>query len=395
MSQDVPQFRGGRRILQVSLGLAAIGAVAVAVGVFVAPTRLMSSYLIAYAYVATTAVGALIFLMICNAMRAGWPVAVRRMLEAIIGALPLVALLFIPLVFGLDRLYPWLRPETITDEHTLHLLHHKAPYLNLTGFLARAAFYLVAWLVVGELLRRWSMRRDGDPSIDVSSKLQRLSAGALPLVGLALVFASFDWLMSLDFTWVSSMYPICVFGGGILSAIALLTVLTFSAQRAGLLPGVSESHYYALGRLLLAFTIFWAYVNFFQFMLIWMANHPHEVDYYLRRWEGPWSAVTVLVVATHFVIPFFVLLSYGLKRKPARLTAVAVWLLVAHYFDVHWLVVPEARAAHGFPYHWLDVAALLLVGGLSVAFATLRLRGKATMPVGDPVLPRALRYESL
>lgn len=393
----VPQFRGGRRILSASLGLTLLGAAVLAVGLFVAPARLWFSYLAAYAYVFTTAVGALIFLMICHAMRAGWPVALRRLTETIVGALPAVALLFVPLLFGLRHLYSWLRPEALSDEHALELLHHKAPYLNLTGFLVRAAIYLGAWVTVGALLRRWSLRRDSGAGADVSDRLQALSAGALPVVGLALVFASFDWLMSLDFTWVSTMFPICVFGGGFLASLALLTVLTFSAQRAGLLPGVNESHYYALGRLLLAFTIFWAYVNFFQFMLIWMANHPHEVDYYLRRWRGPWSAVTVAVALVQFVIPFFLLLSYRLKRRPARLTAVAGWLLVAHYLDVHWLVMPEARAAasSGFPYHWLDAAALLFVGGLSVAYATLKLRGKATMPAGDPVLPRALRYESV
>ena len=395
MNQDTPRFHGGRRLFAVSLGLALLGILGLVIGLFVAPVRLAHSYLVAFAFVATVVAGALIFLMIVHAMRAGWPVAVRRLNEAVVGALPLVALLFVPLLFGLGRLYPWIAPLPDMDEHTLHLLEHKRPWLNQPAFVARTVLYFGLWIGAGALLRRWSLRRDRDPGLDVSQRMNTLSSVGLPLVGLALVFAAFDWLMSLEPTWVSSMYPIYVFAGGFVAAIALLTTLTFYAQRAGLLPGVTESHYYALGRLLLAFTIFWAYTAFFQFMLIWIANHPHEVTFYVKRFEGPWAAVSVALVLARFVVPFFVLLSYRLKRRPALLTAVAVWILAAHWIDIHWLVIPEYELARGFPYHWLDLAALFAVGGLSVAFAAYRLRGKPTMPVGDPSLPRALHYESV
>jgi hypothetical protein len=392
---DVPRFRGDRRTIVAPLVLALIGLLALVAGALFAPGRLVSSYFTAWAYVASVAVGALIFLMIVHAMGAAWPVAVRRMVEAIVGTLPLVAVLFIPLLFGLDRLYPWLRPEAISDAHTLALLHHKRPYLNLPAFLVRTAVYLGVFIAVGGLLRRWSLRSDRAPLRDAGARLRRLSAGALPIVGLAWVFASFDWLMSLDPTWVSTMFPVYTFAGSFLSAIALITVITFAGHRAGLLPGVRESHYYALGRLLLAFTIFWAYAAYFQLMLIWIANVPVETPWYIRRWELPWRGVNVALGVAQFAIPFFALLSYGVKRRPALLAAISVWILAAHAVDIHWLVMPQSAAARRLPYHWLDAGALLAVLGLSVAFAALRLRGHATLPVNDPALSRALAYESV
>jgi hypothetical protein len=327
-------------------------------------------------------------------MRATWPVAIRRLAEAITGALPILAVLFLPLLFGLEPLYDaWLRPESIEDDRVRSLIVHKEPYLNLEFFLIRTGVYFVIWIASGALLRRWSLRGDADPVLAASGRLQALSAGALPLVALALSFASFDWLMSLAPTWFSTMYPLYVFAGGFVSAIALLTVLALAAEQSGLLPGLSESHYYALGRLLLAFTIFWAYTAFFQFLLIWIANRPDEVEFYIRRVRGGWLSVSVILVFAQFVIPFIVLLSYRLKRQATWLSVVAVWILVAHYIDVHWLVVPEMQSRRP-PYHWLDAAAFLAVFGASVAFAAARLRGERMAPINDPALTAAFRYES-
>jgi hypothetical protein len=387
-------FTGGKRVLNASLGLAAVGVALLVIGLFVDRTRLFFAYLTAYAYVVSIVVGALLFLMICHAMRAGWPVAIRRLTEGIVSTLPLLAVLFIPLVFGLHVLYPWIDPASVTDPHARHLIEHKQPYLNVPFFLIRTGVYFVIWTAVGLLLCRWSAARDRDPERLVDRKLYGLSAGALPPVAIAVTFASFDWLMSLEPTWVSTMFPVYFFAGGFLGALACLTVLTASAQRAGLLPGISSSHYYALGRLLLGFTVFWAYAAFFQFMLIWMANQPSEVEFYLLRIRGPWSTVTAILVIVHFVFPFLILLNYHIKRVPSALATIAVWLLVAHYLDVHWLVVPLAGRA-GFPFSFLDLGALLAVGGVTVAFGVLQLRGRPLLPINDPALPRALEYKSV
>ncbi|AUX33768.1 MULTISPECIES: hypothetical protein [Sorangium] len=395
MNLRIPVFRGGRAIVTRSLGLALVGAALLVAGAFVDRERLFYAYLAAYAYAVTTAVGALIFLMICHAMNATWPVAVRRLAEAIVGALPLLAVLFLPLLFGLDALYgEWLHPETIREEHVREVVLHKQPYLNLPFFLVRTAIYFAVWLAFGALLRRGSLRGDATPALAAGGRLRVISVVGLPLVALTLSFASFDWLMSLAPTWVSTMFPVYVFAGGFVAAIALLTVLAFAAERAGLLPGLGASHYYALGRLLLAFTIFWAYAAFFQFMLIWITDRPEEIEFFLRRSHGPWRTETLVLVLARFVIPFAILLNYRIKRRPAWLSAVAAWVVAAHYLDMHWLVAPEIPGARA-PLHWLDLAALLAVIGASVAFAALRMRNRPLAPINDPALPAALRYESV
>jgi hypothetical protein len=216
----------------------------------------------------------------------------------------------------------------------------------------------------------------------------------LPLVALALSFAAFDWLMSLQPTWYSTMFPVYYFAGGFLGALSLLTVLSAAADGAGVIRGINSSHYYALGRLLLSFVIFWAYIAFFQLMLIWIANKPEEVTFYLDRIAGGWTAITVVLATAHFVVPFFVLLNYDIKRRRGALTVIAVWLLASCYLDVHWLVAPASRA-RGSLYNWIDLGALLAIGGITVIYGVYRMRGRALVPIHDPALPRALGYESV
>lgn len=391
MNGEQAIYRGGDRLLRGSLALAAIGAVGLVIGAFVNPPQLFYAYLTAYAFAVSIAGGALIFLMIGHAMNAGWPVVVRRLTETIVASLPLLALLFVPLLFGLHSLYPWTRPETLGEEGMRSVMA-KRPYLEVPFFVVRSAIYLAVWVVIGGLLRRWSLARDADPGIESSGKMRALSAGALPAVAVTFSFASFDWLMSLTPTWFSTMYPVYWFAGGFVAALALLVLLTFAAQDGGWLPEISLPHYYALGRMLLAFVIFWAYAAYFQFFLIWITDRPDEVTFFADRVRGPWRVLTVVLVVLQFVAPFFALLSYRLKHRPRQLAFVAAWVLAAHYLDVHWLVMPAVRPRA--PFHWLDLAALLAVGGACTAFSATRLRGRAIVPINDPELPRALRYES-
>ncbi len=391
MNVDRTLYRGGDRLLRLSIALAALGAFGLTIGAFVNRQQLFYAYLTAYAFAVSIAGGALIFLMIGHAMNAGWPVVVRRLTETIVASLPLLALLFVPLLFGLHTLYPWTRPETLGEEGMRSVLAKRA-YLNVPFFVIRAAIYLAVWVAIGTLLRRWSLARDADPRIDTGARMRALSAGALPAVAITFSFASFDWLMSLTPTWFSTMYPVYWFAGGFVAALALLVLLTFEAQAGGWLPEISLSHYYALGRMLLAFVIFWAYAAYFQFFLIWIANRPDEVTFFADRARGPWLTLSVVLIVAQFVAPFFILLGYRIKHRPPQLAAVAAWILAAHYLDVHWLVMPAVRPRA--PFHWLDLAALLAVGGACTAFSATRLRGRPIVPLHDPELPRALRYES-
>jgi hypothetical protein len=388
------EIRGGGRIQKGAAVITLVGVITlIPAGIF-DPRELFFAYLTAYNFVVSIALGALVFLMICHAMHAGWPTLLRRLTEAMVAAIPLHALLFVPILLGLPVLYPWVRPDRIADPRLRRLVGVQAPYLNVGWFVIRAVFFFAVWTAVGFWLRRWSQARDRGAGAAVDGRMYALSGVMLPLVALTLSFASFDWIMSLTPEWHSTMFPVYYFAGGFLGALALLTVLTFAADRAGLIGGINGSHYYALGRLLLSFVIFWAYVAFFQLLLIWSADRPDEVTFYLARLQGGWVAVTVILVLGQFVLPFLALLSYDLKRRPALLTGVAVWLLVAHYVDVYWLVMPAAPRAsisHGV----VDVGALLALGGLSVIHGVWRLRGVPLVPLHDPALAEALRYESL
>lgn len=393
-AEEVVAFGGGRRLVRGAAVAAGVGVAALIVGAFVAPRQLFFAYLCAYGYAVSIALGALVFLMICHAMSAGWPTLLRRLTEAMVGTLPILALLFVPLLPGLRVLYPWLRLETIADLRERSLVALKLPYLDLGWFLVRAALYFGVWIAASAWLRRWSRKSDEAPPGALGHRLYALSGMLLPVVALTLSFASFDWLMSLTPAWQSTMFPVYFFAGGFLGALAGLTLLTSLADATGLIRGINDSHYYALGRLLLSFTIFWAYIAFFQFLLIWSGDKPDEVTYYLARVRGGWATATVVLVLAQFVLPFFVLLSYDLKRRRGPLTLVAIWLLCAHYLDLHWLVMPSARPA-GPVVHWLDLGALLAVAGVTVIYGVLRLRGVPMVPLRDPALPRARAYESL
>ena len=304
---------------------------------------------------------------------------------------PLLCALFLPIGLQANRIYPWL--HRLADPADQHVVELRAHYLNYGAFVGRTIGYFAVWILVSSLLVHWSVAEDGDPRRNRTRWLQALSAGFLPAVALTLSFASFDWLMSLQAPWFSSIYPIYYFAGGFVGDLALLSFLTWAVDRAGLIQGITASHYYALGRLLLGFVVFWAYAAFFQLLLIWIANKPAEVSFYLARLRGGWRAMSVTLAVTHFLVPFVVLLSYDIKRRRGRLAVVALWILCAHCLDVHWLVMPA-----GFPsgpiFAWVDPCALFAVVGATSAYGVAIFRARNAVPINDPGLTRAIRYDS-
>lgn len=374
--------------IRVPLVAGLVGAVAFAVGLVVAPRQALFSYLAAWSWAATIAIGALVFVMIGHVMKATWTVVFRRAAEAIAGTLPLLALLFVPVLVGMAQLYPWAGPHDALTPEVHHVLAKKAAWLAPGVFSGRAVFYLAAWLAVAELLRRWSVGQDraADP-VALTTRMRNLSAAGLPLTGLTLTFAAFDWIMSLTPVWFSAIFGLYVWAGGFVAALGLTAV----AGRAT--PALTASHSHALGKLTFAFVVFWAYMAYAQGFIIWIANKPEEVTWYLPRVAGSWGALFVIVVAANFVFPFAVLLSRDLKRHPRALAAVGGWLLLAHYLDVYWMILPVLHPG-GAAVHWLDLAALLCVGGLAGALALVRLARQPRLPEADPAYAAALRYRT-
>jgi hypothetical protein len=354
--------------------------------------RALYSYLVAFVYWIGVALGALILLGAFHASNARWPVVLRRFLETVPQTLPLFVLLFVPLAVGMGHLFPWVDPHGLEGEMA-HAVHPKTPYLNPTFFVVRAAIYFAVWIAVAHLLRAWSVRQDEAGGVTLTRWQRRLGAGSLPFLALTMSFAAFDWMMSLDPRFFSTIFGVYWFAGSFVATFAVVIVAATLTRGDPAAFGhhLNLEHFHSLGKFLLAFVAFWAYVAFSQFMLIWIANIPEEVPWYILRIEGGWRWVAAFLALFHFLVPFFLLLSRELKRSPRALSGLAAWLLLVHWMDVYWLVMPHLHAAGPRP--WLfDLTAFVGVGGVAVAFTVLRMRGTAPVPVSDPYLEDSLRY---
>lgn len=390
--RDAEPFTGGGRAIVVALVVAAVGLAGFVVALVLDPRQALAGWLIAYFFAVTVLVGLLAFVMGAHIMNAAWPTTVRRLCEAAFGATPLLALSYLPLFWSADRLYPWAHPERVAEHHRRAVVEHKLAVMNAPFFFARAVAFVVLFVIVAELLRRWSLDLDRPAPPERKPRLRAFSALLLPLVGLAGTFAAFDWVMSLSPDFYSTMYGLYALSGGFVAAVGLLAILVACAQRGGWLVHVGRSHWYALGRLLFAFLIFWAYTGFFQYMLIWIANKPVEARFYLERIKPGDRWTSWFLVYGHFLAPWVVMLSYAVKRRRWSVTAMGAWLLLCHYVDVHWLVGADRGGTH--PWRWEDLPPLLVIGGGCVAFALWRQRGRLLSAYYDPDFVAGTHYES-
>lgn len=390
-------FEGGRSTLVGGLLAGLVGTALLVFGLFVDAKQVFFSYLVAYAYLFTLVLGAGAFVMSMHAASAVWSTVVRRLAEAVLAVLPLVVLLVIPIFLGAGFLYPWMHPERIAREEIRRLMLHRHSYMNLPFVILRAVAYFAFFLTVGVLLRRWSLRMDRPGAraelLRIKSRMRILSSLGLPVLAVFGTMASWDWLMSLSPDWYSTMFGLYYLAGGFVAALGVISFLAVLARRAGYLPEINDSHFYALGRLMFAFLVFWAYTSFWQFTLSWIANRPIEAEWFWKRMRGGYGGVGLFIIFGHFGFPFFVLLSYWIKRRAWGITVMALWLVAAHYFDVHWIIAAARERPN--PFSWMDAAAVLAVGGFSLAWGIWRQRGVSMAPVYDPTFTRALEYESL
>lgn len=363
------------------------------------PRRALVSWIAAYGFGLSIALGGLALVMVMHATGAKWWRALRPVFYAVAGTTPLFALLFIPIGAGFASVYPWASPPPHLDAPLREALLHQQQWNAPLFFLARALFYLAIWTALSVLLRRADAASVAHASEESAETERRLGGVGLPILALTVTFASFDWFMSLEPAWTSNMYGVYVFTSGLLSALAAIAVGTWLAAGRGLLDGVRADHLHALGRLMLMALILWAYIAFFQLLLYWIADIPREVTFYAARAHGMWAAVDWVLVFGRFALPFLLLLSRPLKRRPSMLAGVGVWLLLMGALDFAWLVLPSW---YGARLSWPDAAPFACVTGLGWAYAThlAYARGAARMRAPDeaarrePGLREALRYRS-
>ncbi len=374
----IPELAGLQRKAAIVGGAATVISL---LGLFLNPTQFLQSYLMAYMWCLGASLGCLALGMIHQLSGGEWGVLIRRPIGAASRVLPVLTALFLPIALGMFRLYPWTDANLVAHDE---ILQHKHLYLNVPFFLARAILYFAVWNGFAYFLNTWSLQQDTNPDPRIARRMQKLSGGGLVAYGLTITFASFDWMMSLDPHWYSTMYGILIMGGQGLTAMSfLILAVVWLSRRPPLRAIVLPSHLHDLGNLLLAFTMLWAYFSFSQYLIIWAGNLPGEISWYLHRSYTSWRVIAILLIVTHFAVPFVLLLSRRIKRQAELIVKVAAWVLAVRLIDLLWLVAP-AFHHDGLSVSWMDVTLPIALGGVWLAAFIWQLRGRAILPVHDP-----------
>jgi hypothetical protein len=340
------------------------------------------SYLFAFSFWSGISIGSLALLMLQHLTGGGWGFVIRRVLEAATRTLPLMLLLFLPIIAGAHWLYPWTHAEEIAKSPAL--VEKTRLYLNLQFFVVRAAIYFAIWLLLAFFLNRWSLLQDETADPQFTKRMRVLSGPGMVLFVFTVTFASIDWFMSLDPEWSSTIYGFIYVASWSLSALAfVIAALAVLTKYEPLKTVVAPVHFHDLGKLLLALVMLWAYFAFSQFLIIWSGNLPEEIRWYLPRTRGAWGAIALAVVVLHFAFPFLFLLSRSLKRNPHMLALVAGLILVMRLLDLLWMITPNFTGDI-FHVSWMDIIAPLAMGGLWLGVFGWQLNKRALVPINDP-----------
>lgn len=442
-SYRLPREGGWANAWKLSAALGALGLVASIVGWTSDPHRFAFSWLFAVVTFLAIALGSLFFVLGQHLTNAGWGVTIRRSAEFFMVGLPVMAVLALPILGQMDELYPWMEywresqsgahhgeahssgeslvgasvalaqdghaPDPDADmagghghgdahddpHHAAHaeIIRSKLGYLNQPFFIGRALFYGIVWALLAIFFFRNSTRQDEDKALEHTQRSQRFAPAATFAFGLTLTFAAFDWVMSLEPTWFSTIFGVQYFSVAVVAGLAVQVLTLYGLKTSGLLgEAVTVEHFHDVGKLLFGFLVFWAYISFSQYMLIWYASIPEETTYYHLRWAGGWRTFSLVMAIAHFVVPFFLLMSRNVKRRLPILAFGAAWILVTHVVEMFWLVMPYVSPGE-LSVHWVDVAALFAVGGIYLTVVFLLMARHPLIPVGDPRVERSMHLE--
>jgi hypothetical protein len=371
------------------LGLVGLGAALALAG---GTRQFYFSWLVAYLYFLSIALGGLFLVLVVTVSRAAWSVALRRVVENVMATLPVFALLFVPIWLGRHELYEWARPEVVAKNP---ILQGKSPFLNEGFWFIRAVFYFTVWSALATYFSTQSQKQDETGDEKISSRLRGLAPIGILLFALTSTFAAIDWMMSLEPEWYSTMIGVYFFSGAVVAILSVTILLIAFAHAQGALRGVvTVEHLQDVAKLLFGFTIFWTYIAFSQYFLIWYANIPEETIYYMKRQVGSWQSAGMLLAFGHFLVPFFFLMPRAVKRRSGLLIAIASWQLGMHFLDLHWCVMPVLHP-DGVHLGATDVATLCAVGGIFLAALGWVSSRRALVPLRDPRLPESLSFENV
>lgn len=374
-----------------SLACGLLGLILTVIGYLVDSERMFYSYLVSFGFWTTLGLGALFFVMLHHLTNATWSVVLRRLVENFMAVLPYMVIFILPVLLNLNGLYRWSRPAAVMQDQ---LLQHKAPYLNDWFFILRTGLYFSVWFLMVRNLYRTSLLQDSGFEEKQVERLRKISAPGMVLFALTVTFAAFDWFMSQDAGWYSTIFGVYIFSGGLVSILAFITLSSLILRRGGVLSdSLTEEHYHDLGKLTFAFVVFWGYVAFSQYFLIWYANIPEETIWFHHRYQGGWKYISLLIVFGYFVVPFVSLISRGPKRNYPVMLIMAGWLLLMHWVDLYWIIMPNYNA-HDASISWMDIAAMLLIGGTYLWLFWRKFSSRPVVPVGDPRLQASINFVS-
>jgi hypothetical protein len=379
-----------RKISQRSLVIGVIFALISGALAFVRPDEFYRAYLLGFMCWLGVALGSMAILMIRHLTGGGWGTVIRRILGAAMRTLPVLAILFIPIIIavGQHRIYPWAMPlESIQDTHIReHLEKHsfiKASYLNFSGFVIRAFFYFAIWNVLSFLLSKWSKQTDHAGAPDNSGRFKAVAGPGLILYGFTISFAAIDWVMSLDPSWISTIFGLLILIGEVLSAMCFAVVVerilfNYKPMSEMLTPDFVHDH----GKWMLTFIMVWAYFSFSQWLIIWAGNLPAEITFYLKRLSNGWGSIGLFLVLFHFAIPFALLLSRPFKRDIRKLVWLAVWMMLMRYLDLFWIIEPNFSRTLNIT--MADIVVPIAIGGIWLWYFFRNLAALPLLPAYDP-----------
>jgi hypothetical protein len=386
-SAALPRYPGGGAMMAVAGVVGIIGTGATIVAIMQDPQRGMMSYLLGFVVWFTISMGSLLMILSFRAAAARWVISVRRLIEVMATAVMLFALLIIPILVKMDALYSWVGHPAVA-EGIIDRPQFRNAWLSPGFFTGRTVFYFILWIAASGLLLRWSQKQDDQPSDQMVKYQIRLGSGGMPIVFLTATFGIFDWVMSLEPGWGSTIFGAYILVGGYLASMGLTIILTHQFNRPGLLGGiVTETQLHNMGKLMFAAVCFWTYTAVSQYLLIWISNLPEENPFFIERMNGPWRPIFFSLIFFHFIVPFLALLPKRAKTHPQYVSAVAAFLIFMHVVDMSWVILPSKR---GNFYTWSDFTAVIGIGGLYLAYVLFRLRDKQVAPKGDPDFVRLM-----
>lgn len=370
-------------------GLLVVGLLAAAATFMLDKDRGSFNSLIVFMFLTSVGIGSLFWIAVEYAAGAVWLTPVRRIPEILASIIPFLVIFSIPMILNMGNMYEWTHTHVMLADP---MLKSKMPYLNKTAFFIRLIIVFGGWFLFYKFLTGNSRKQDETKDQSLTTKNIKLGIAFIPFFAFSLTVTAIDWVMSLQPHWFSTMFGVYYFAGTAWCALAVNILIMVFLKEKGYLPkSIVNDHYYSLGALMFAFTVFWAYIAFSQFLIIYSANIPEETFWYLFRWDGKWKTLSLALIILHFIIPFFALLSRPAKINPKRLVWVSMYVIFVHMYDLYWLIMPVFNQEHPV-FGWMEIGFMLIPIGFIIVLFTMKAKNTNLIPVGDPKLQRGLNF---